>query len=56
VTGLTYLGQQQRVTLRTSHGDTAITLLASAEMPIVSGQEITVSLAAERLRIVADEC
>jgi hypothetical protein len=55
VTGLTYLGQQQRVTLRTSQDDTEITLLTPAEMPIVSGQELTVSLPAERLRIVANE-
>jgi ABC-type Fe3+/spermidine/putrescine transport system ATPase subunit len=54
VTGRTYLGQHQRVTLRTSHSDTEITVLAPAEMPLTSGQEITISLPAERLRIVAD--
>ena len=52
VTSRTYLGQQQRVTLRISHGDTEITMLAPAEMPIASGQEITVSLPAERLWVI----
>ncbi len=55
VTKRTYLGQQQRVTLRTGHGDTELTLLTPAEMPVSSGQEITVSLPAERLRIVGNE-
>ncbi|MHB8646602.1 MAG: ABC transporter ATP-binding protein [Thermomicrobiales bacterium] len=53
VTSRTYLGQQQRVTLRTTRGETEITVLAPAEMPIASGQEITISMPAERLRIIA---
>ncbi|HEY8292045.1 MAG TPA: ABC transporter ATP-binding protein, partial [Thermomicrobiales bacterium] len=55
VTGRTYLGQHQRVTLRTSHGDRELTVLVPTAMPIASGQEITVSLPAEWLRIIADD-
>jgi putative spermidine/putrescine transport system ATP-binding protein len=55
VTGNTYLGQHQRVTLRTIPGDTELTLLSPADMPITGGQELTVSLPAERLRLVANE-
>lgn len=55
VTSRTYLGQHQRVTLYISHSDTEVTMLAPAEMPIASGQEITVSLPAERLRVIAGE-
>jgi ABC-type Fe3+/spermidine/putrescine transport system ATPase subunit len=55
VTGRTYLGQHQRVTLRASRGDREITLLAPADMAIISGQELTVSLPAERLRVIAPD-
>ncbi|MCA1725720.1 MAG: TOBE domain-containing protein, partial [Thermomicrobia bacterium] len=53
VTSRTYLGQHQRVTLRISESDTEVTVLAPAEMPIASGQEITISLPAKRLRVIA---
>ncbi len=55
VAGCTYLGQQQRLTLRTVGSEYEITVLAPAEMPVMRGQEITVSLPAERLQIIADE-
>ncbi len=52
VTSRTYLGQHQRVTLRISDGDTEVTVLVPAEIPIANGQEMTVSLPAERLRVI----
>ena len=52
VTSRTYLGQHQRITLRAQHRDTELTVLAPAEMPITNGEEIMVSLPAERLRII----
>ncbi|MCA1666599.1 MAG: ABC transporter ATP-binding protein [Thermomicrobia bacterium] len=55
VTGRTYLGQQQRVTLRTTCGDAEITMLVPADMELIAGEEITVSLPAERLRIISTD-
>ena len=55
VIGRTYLGQHQRVTIRASNSDTSITVQAPADMAIANGQEITVSLPAEWLRIIANE-
>ncbi len=52
VTGRTYLGQHQRVTLNAGIAATEITILTPADMPITVGQEITVSLPAERLHVI----
>jgi len=52
ITARTYLGQQQRVTLRTSATETDLTVLAPAELPLIVGQEIILSLPPERLHII----
>jgi len=52
ITARIYLGQQQRVTLRTSGTETDLTVLAPAELPLLVGQEITLSLPPERLHTI----
>lgn len=52
ITARTYLGQQQRVTLRTSATETDLTVLAPAELLLIVGQEIILSLPPERLHTI----
>ncbi|MGI8689815.1 MAG: TOBE domain-containing protein, partial [Thermomicrobiales bacterium] len=53
ITARMYLGQQQRVTLRASVTETDLTVLAPAELPLIVGQELILSLPPERLHIIA---
>jgi len=52
ITTRTYLGQQQRVTLRASIMGTDLTILAPAELLLIVGQEISLSLPPERLHTI----
>jgi ABC-type Fe3+/spermidine/putrescine transport system ATPase subunit len=52
IVGNTYLGLHQQVTLRCGDGGHTLTLLAPADYPLREGEECTVSLPPERLRIM----
>jgi len=49
----TYLGQHQRVTLRSGRAEIDLNALVPAELPVAVGQEMTVSLPPERLHVIA---
>ncbi len=51
----TYLGQHQRVMLRTGAEETDLTILVPAELPVVIGHDLIVSLPPERLHIILVE-
>ena len=55
ITARTYLGQHQRVTLTSGIAEADLTILAPADMPLIVGHEMSVSLPSEHLHIIASE-